>query len=54
MSLKTTRNSCVCVVSNDLFHLGILPKRLEDTKGVIRYGKSKDRQYNSEKKKDIQ
>ena len=53
MSLKTTRNSCVCVVSNDLFHLDILPK-LEDTKGVIRCGKSKDRQYNSEKKKDIQ
>ena len=53
MSLKTTRNSRVCVVSNDLFHLDILPK-LEDTKGVIRRGKSKDRQYNGQKKKDKQ
>ena len=35
-------------------HISHLQEEFEDTKGVIRIRKSKDRQYNNEKKKDKQ
>jgi hypothetical protein len=41
-------------IFDSMLSICLVKEKFEDTKGVIRSGKSKDRQYNGQKKKEKQ